>query len=195
MGLSFWHGFAALFLPRHDESATDIAVLDEPFTVADVEIVGQLHGGGPAAVWDGDHHIDVMVGPSTPDLFREFVAHTQTGLVYLYVVQRGVRAGKIDVFENTWRIGRRLYHLPGMGDAVDIDKQRLARFQVTHPFETTDIQRCAFGSGHVFITLGRFALAVHHRANTVGVAESKNTDADDHGDHRIGSLTTAVHAF
>src|SRR5690606_4105516 len=100
------YGLLACRLAGHDEGTADIAVLDKPLTELDAQPVGQLHCGGTAGVRDRDDHVDAMVRPLAQNLFRQFLAHAQTGLVHQDAINDGVGAGQIDMLEDAGSVLR-----------------------------------------------------------------------------------------
>src|SRR3546814_4711671 len=52
--------FHPLALPRHDEGAADVAVLDEALAVFHAEYVGQLQRRGARSVGNRHHGIDIV---------------------------------------------------------------------------------------------------------------------------------------
>src|SRR5471032_2707441 len=94
------HGLLARSLPRHDESTTDVTVLDEAFAELDAQVVGQFQGSGTAGVRNRDDHVDVVVRALAQDLVGQLLAHAQTRLVDRDAVDDRVRTRQVDVFEN-----------------------------------------------------------------------------------------------
>ena len=57
------HRFLALLLPRHDERAADVAVLDEAFAIFHAELLRDLQGARAAGVRNRDDDVDVVIRP------------------------------------------------------------------------------------------------------------------------------------
>src|SRR5690606_35507531 len=94
------HGLPPLLLPRHDESAADVAVLHQPFAEFHSQLLGQCLTGYAAAIGDRYYHVDVVVGPLAKNFRREILSLPQARLVDGNSVHDGVRPGKVDVLEN-----------------------------------------------------------------------------------------------
>ena len=128
------HGFLALRLAGHDEGAPDVAVLDKTLAILDVHFVGHLQGRGATGVGDGDDHIDVVVRPLAQQLACQLLAHAQAHLVHGDAVDNGIRARQVHVLEDAGYVLRMLGTLACMHTAIEIDENRLARFDVAHQF-------------------------------------------------------------
>ena len=95
------HCLLPLLLPGHDEGAGDVPVLDKALAIGLPESVCALEGRGAGGVWDGDDHMDVMVGNFLHDPFRQSVAHIQTRVVDSHSVHNRVGSREVDVLEET----------------------------------------------------------------------------------------------
>ena len=78
--------------------------------------------------------------------------------------------------------------------AVQVDEDRLARAHVAHQLEAERIERHAFGSHQILIAPLGLAATEYERPDAVGIPEGEQPVARDHGDHRIGAATAAMHA-
>ena len=133
----------------------DVAILDESLPVLDSEIVGERETGGPTGLGNGNHHIDVVVGPLLDDLLRKRLSHAQPRLVDRYVVDDRVGSGKVDVLEDAGRIARLVEALAGVDFTSEGDDHRFARLEIAHELETERIERDALRRHHVLEPLCR----------------------------------------
>jgi hypothetical protein len=181
-------------LPRHDEGAADVAVLDEAFAVLHAQLQCQLHRRRPARIGDRDHHVDVQVAVLAPDLLGQALAHAQARLVDGDAVDHRVGARQVHVLEDA-RIERCVGRaLLAVEVPVHIDEDRLARRHVAHQPIPLHVQRDALGGNQVFGALAGLRGAEHQRADAVRVAEREQPVPGDHRHHCIGAPAAAMHA-
>src|SRR6202000_1373029 len=100
------HRLRALLLPRHDEGAADVAILDESLAILHAQQLRDLHRARTARVRDRNDHVDAVLGPLALDLLRKALAHAQARLVHRNIVDDGVGPREIDIFEDAWRVAR-----------------------------------------------------------------------------------------
>src|SRR5690606_30485715 len=86
------HRLNPLALPRHDEGAADVAVLDEALAVLHAQHVGDLQRRVARGVRDRDDGVDVVVRAQAQDLLAQLDAHAHARLVHRDVVDHRVRA-------------------------------------------------------------------------------------------------------
>ena len=188
------HRLLAYALPRHDESAPDVAVLDETLAIRQVEPVGELHRGGTAGVRDRDHHVDVELGVVALDLVAEAFAHAQPRLVDRNAVHHRIRPRQVHVLKQA-RVERRVERaLLRVKMAIFVDENRLTRRDVAHELITQGIERDRFRGHQVLGTVLGLHLAVDQRTDAVGVAEREQAVARDHRHHRVCATYAPVHA-
>src|SRR6516164_4851413 len=186
------HGLLALLLSGHDESAADVAVLDEALAVLDAEPLRELQRAGTAGIRNGNHHIDVVCRPLAQDLVRQAIAHAHARAVDGDVVDLRVGAGEINILEDAGGVPPGGDALLRMQPALLIDEHRLTRCDIAHQAERECIERHALGGEHPLDAPRRAPLTEHQRTDPVRVAETENSMADDHGDHRIATAAAAV---
>jgi len=186
------HRARALRLPGHDEGALDVAVLDEALPILHPEVVGKREARGSAGLGDGDHDIDVVVGPFTENFLRERLSHPQARLVDRHVVDDGVRAREIDVLEDAWRIPGLLATLADVQLPVQSDDHRLARREVADELEPQGVERDALRRHHVLHTQRRLADSIAKRPDRAWVAERHHSVAEDQRHRRVAAETSPV---
>src|SRR5437899_2444950 len=187
------HRLLALVLPRHDEGAADVAVLDEALAVLDGEALRELQRAGAAGVRDRDDHVDVVPGALAQDLVRQAIAHAHAGAVDGDVVDLRVGAREVHVLEDAGGVARRRDALLRVEPALLVDEHRLPRRHVAHQAEREGIERHALGSEHPFGAARGAALAEHQRADAVRVAKAEDAVADDHRHHGVAAAAAAVY--
>src|SRR5690606_13702563 len=170
------HRLRPLLLPGHDESAADVAILDEAFPVGHVQPLCHLQCRGAAGVGYRNHDIDVVVGPVAQDLIGQLFTHTQPRLVDGHAVDDGIRPRQVDVLEDTGRAHRVGSALAGMDVAVHVDVDRLTGVDIAYQLEAQHVQGHALGGDAVFPAVFGFALTQAGRSNAVRVAA-----AEEHG--------------
>jgi hypothetical protein len=94
------HRFHALLLPRHDEGAADVAVLDEALAIFDAEHFAHRNRSAARGIGDRDDDVDVVIRAQAPDFLRQALAHAQPGLVDRDVLDHRIRTRQIDVLED-----------------------------------------------------------------------------------------------
>src|SRR6476646_152395 len=106
-------------LARRDESAPDVGVLDQPLAVGDAGLLGVADRRGRAGLRRRHDHVGVdRVLPG------QLPAYLDPGLVHAATVDRGVRAGEVDVLEDA-ALGLGLGE-PARAQAVGVDRDQLA---------------------------------------------------------------------
>ena len=190
------HALLAHALPRHDESAADVAVLHEPFAVGLADAVRQLHRAGPAAFGDRDHDVDVARRHRRDQALRQRLAQVQPRLVDRDAVEHRVGPRQVDVLEHAGVELRLQRALARVDAAFEVDEDRLAGRHVARQAVAGAFQRHRFAGHHGGAALGlvrRRPLAETQRADAVGVAKSQQPVAGDECDHRIRTLDAPVH--
>src|SRR5476649_800577 len=187
------HGLLARSLPRHDESTTDVTVLDEAFAELDAQVVGQFQGSGTAGVRNRDDHVDVVVRALAKDLVGQLLAHAQTRLVDRDAVDDRVRTRQIDVFENARCIFGIGGALAGVQLAVFGDVHRFARREVANQGEAKHVQGHAFRGDHVLDDFVGVTLAEYDRTDGVRVTETDDAITGDHCHHGVTTAAAVVH--
>lgn len=185
--------FLPFALPRHDEGAAHVAILDEALAVLHAEHVGHLQRHIARGVRDRNDGVDVMVRAQAQDLSPSFRPMRMRALCteMLSIIESGARNTRT---ENARRVVGRCRADFREQFAARGDHQRFARAHVAHALVAEDIQRCRFGGHDVFGAFGMLALAQHQRADAVRIAERHQAQAQHHADHRVAALATAVHA-
>mmetsp|Transcript_59251 Transcript_59251/g.139740 ORF Transcript_59251/g.139740 Transcript_59251/m.139740 type:complete len:404 (-) Transcript_59251:1158-2369(-) len=184
------HALLAGALPRHDEGAADVAVLDEAFAVGLADAVGQLHGRRAAAFRDRDDDVDLVGRHGGDDALRQRLAHVQACLIDRDAVHHRVRAGQVDELEHAGVQRRVVVALLGVHLAGHVNEQRLAGRQVTLQFVACSFQRHAFAGDHE-LAIGRLAEA--QRPDAEGVAEGQQALAGDQRNDGIAALDALLH--
>ena len=173
------HRLRALALPRHDEGAADVAVLDEALAVLHAEHVGDLQRGVARGVGDRDHRVDVVVRAQAQDLLAELLAHAHARLVHRDVVHHRVGAREVDVLEDAGRVlpaARRTAAVNSSPRAVTTMRLARARRRAgarsracrARPIRRRPRIRCRPSV---------VALAEHQRADAVRIAERDQAQA------------------
>ena len=127
---------------RLDEGAADIVVTDDPEFEWDAAGLGVTHGGGHAAIGNGD---DDIGGNAAFD--RELGADALARLIYRHALHHGIRPGEIDIFEDAEAFpqpGERLE----TADALVVDDDDLARLHVADEVSADDVQRAGLARQH-----------------------------------------------
>lgn len=90
------------FLARHDEGPPNVAVLDEPLAVGDVEALRDLEGGDATRIGNGDDYVDLDPCDleDAASVVGEGVSHRHARPVDRDAVEDRVGSGKVDVLEN-----------------------------------------------------------------------------------------------
>src|SRR3989344_2681569 len=187
------HGLLARALPRHDEGAAHVAVLDEAFAVGLAELLSQLHGRGAARFGDGDHHVDLAGRHGRDDALRQGLAHVQARLVDRDAIDGGVRPGQVDVLEHAGVEHGLLGALLGVHHPVQVDEQGLARGHVAHEAVAGAFQGHRLAGDHDFAAFRQVGLAVAHGADAEGVAEGHQAVTGDQADDGVRALDALVH--
>ena len=187
------HGFFTRRLSGHDEGAADVAVFDEPFAIRFAQICGQLHRAGAAGIGNRHHDVDLAQVQLPFDFFRQFNPHIDARLVNGHAVDNGIRAGKINIFEQAGCKFALTGALAAVQFAVKGDKYGLARRDVALQLESQAVENDGFGShtpiGFAFI-VGLFAQ--HQRTDAVRVAEGQQAVARNQGHHAVRAAYPAV---
>ena len=184
----------ALGLPGHDERTLDVAILDEPLPVLHTEIVGERETRGSTGLRDGNHDVDVVVGPLADDLLRERLTHAQPRLVHRDLVDDGIGAREVDVFEYA-RGMTRLFHAPaGVDLSAFGDDHRFAGRQIADPLEPERVERDALRRHHVLGALHGLPHAEADRTNRARVPECHHAVAEDERHRRVAAETAPVDA-
>ena len=164
-----------------DEGAADIVVADDAELEGDAALGGVAHGGGDAAVGDGDDDVGVDMA-----FAGEFGADAFSGGVDADAFDDGVGAGEVDVFEDAEAGGG-----AGEGaqrlDALVVDDDDLAGFDVADEFGADDVERAGFaGQDPGIAALGVLQLAKDEGADAHWVAGADQGLVGE-GDQGIGA--------
>ena len=202
------YGLGALRLPRHDERAADVAVLDEALAELDVQGVRQRNGGGAAGFRYRYHHVNVVAASrmagvqlaaafrvELEDARRQLFAHAQPRLVDRNAIHHGVFAGEIDMLENARPMRLLLGAAAGDVGAAVLDVDGLARRHVALELEAQNVDGVALRRHHDFLASIGVAQSEAQRPDAVRIAEGDDAAAVDHRHRRIAAATASMHAF
>ena len=163
------HRLHPLALPRHDEGAADVAVLDETLAERHAERAGQRAGRGARGIGNRDHRVDAVVGAQAQDLLAP-ASRPCAGAPCTPRRPRssspaapGTRIRRCTACAARPSAQRRAVQLAGVGD-----DHRLARRDVAHALEAEHVERHRLGGHRVFAAFGGYPLAQHQRADAVG---------------------------
>jgi hypothetical protein len=187
------HRLPAHALPRHDEGAADVAVLDEAFAVLDAQLQRQLDRGRARGIRNRHHDVDFFDRDLQADLVGQVFTHAQAGRVDRGAVDHGVRPRQVHVFEGAGVQRRVLGALARMQLAGVVDEDGFARRDVAHEAEAQALERHRFAGDQVFRAILGFVHAQAQRTDAERVAEGQQAVAGDLGDHGIGAAHALVH--
>ena len=188
------HRARALGLPRHDESAADVAVFDEALAKREFQHAPDFGGGGAAGVRHRNDRVNVVVGPAGFDAARQTDSHVHARAVDRNAVNDGVGARQIHIFKNARRVARRRRANARVHAPVHVYQHRLAGRDIAAQFVAEHIQRGAFRGEHVRVAALPLFYAINQRANAERVAEGEDAGADHQRHRRIRAAAAAVHA-
>ena len=97
------HGFPTLFLSRHDERSADVAVLNKTFAILGAQLMGQWQCRRSSCIreWVSLHQCRGPAENIDSIFFCQMFTHSKTAFVDRYIVDNGVRSGKVHVLEDT----------------------------------------------------------------------------------------------
>ena len=187
------HRFFAHALPRHDEGAAHITVLHKPFAIRFANLLGQLHGGRTAGLWDGNDHINLARRHGGDQALSQGLSHVEPRLVNGNAVHHRVRARQVDILKNTGvqhGVGGALL---SMHLALHVDEDGLARRDITYQLVACTFQRHGLAGHHHLMASSHHTFTKTQRTNTEGVAKGKQTITCDQRHHRVRPLDSFVH--
>ena len=121
------------------------------------------------------------------------LAHPQPRLVHGNLVENGIRAGEIDVFEDAGGM-RCSGGTAALGNlALVADEHRLPRRHVGDDLKAEHVQGDALRGHHVLPAVVAGPAAVDQGADAVRIPKADQAHTGDHGDRGIGALATPMH--
>lgn len=129
--------YLPLRLPRHDESSTNITILDKPFSVRDFEVLSELQSGNSRGVGHRNHNIysQTSFGQLLLGCLSEILPHGHSASVDTDTVDSGIGSSKVDILENVGGEDLRFGHLTAR-DFFAGDDDGLTGFDVLPIVET-----------------------------------------------------------
>lgn len=178
-------------LTGHDEGSTDVAVLDETFSVRQTQLLSRLQRRHTAGVRDRYHHInlEVLLGKHALDFDSQRRSHRHARAVDGDTVEDRVGSGEVDVLEN---VGSKR---PGRDDLSHgyrrpSDDDGLTRADVL-PFGKSQRVGDNALTGHdvvIPVAVFRLSAAVTAGADAVGIPEGDDSESCEHGDTSVRAL-------
>ncbi len=190
MGFSFWRiVLLAHLVAGHDEGAADVAVLHQTFAVFQLEQAGDLDGRRPRGIGDRHDHVDGQA--ALLDGAGQLAPEVDPRLVDVDLVQVGVGAGEVDVFEDAGleRGGLQLFLVDG---AVLVDEDGRAGGDVADIGITQQVEGDALGGEGEAREHPSAVAAEKQRPDAVGIAEADHALVGDVDHHGIGALDPLV---
>ena len=80
------------YLPRHDKGTSDVAVLYEPLSVWDVQLLTAGHSTGAASIRDGDNDVNFLITKIFNNSLRKLDTHDLTGTVNTAEIEQSKNA-------------------------------------------------------------------------------------------------------
>ena len=97
------HGLLPLALPWHDESATNITVLHEPFTELHAQLISERLAGDTTGVRYRDYHINIVIRSLLNNLSCQRSTLPHTRLIDRDTIHERIRASEVNVLKDTGR--------------------------------------------------------------------------------------------
>ena len=94
------HRLFPLTLPRHDESAANVAIFHKAFAELDPQFVGQRLPRNPAGIRNRNHDIDIVLGSLSQNLFGQRCALAHARLIDRDAIDERIGTREINVFKN-----------------------------------------------------------------------------------------------
>lgn len=180
-----------LRLPWHDESSTNITVLDKPFSVRDSKMLSKLQSGYSRGVGHRNHNIhrQTSLGQLLFGCLSEVLSHGHSASVDTDTVDRGVGSSKVDIFENVGREDLRFGNL-ATSDFFTGNDDGFTTLDVLPIVETQSLSNNVLTSDQIVKTASdTFPGGNAHRSDTVGVSKDHKTKTSNHGHTRVGTDT------
>ncbi len=156
-------------------------------------MLGHLECRGARGVGNRNDHIDIVIWPLALDAIGQLAPHLQTSAVDVGTVQQRIRARQVNVLEDAGGKQRTIGAGLGVVVAVHVDEDGLARRQVAHQFETTNIKCHRLGGDHHFLPLALVTSAEDHRTDALGITEGDQAHAVDHRYGSVAAAATTMH--
>ena len=178
-----------LSLSRHNESSSDVSVLDKAFSVRDTHSLSHLQRGDSRGV--GHRDDDVWLESRLLEFLHggvgEVLAHCHTCSVDADTIDGGIGSSKVDKLKDVGRESSGLADLTP-DESVSSDDDSLSSLDVLPSRETAGLSNNALAGNEVVgSTSGSGSSGQSRRSDTVGVSESNQTETGEHTDTGVGS--------
>ncbi|KAH3666041.1 hypothetical protein OGAPHI_004230 [Ogataea philodendri] len=197
------HRRLSLFLIRHDESSSNVSVLDETFSVRNVQCISALQGGVTRGVGHRNNNVDFFAHVKINffellgDVLSELGSHFESGSVDTDTIQNRIWSCKIHVFKDVWGIGLHWNNL------LELRLHGVLRYynsftgqQVSVDLEPVGLQNNRFGGKHiVFGSIVFQTLSNQDRTDTMRISETNDTVTGQHRNTSVSSSNFLENTF
>jgi hypothetical protein len=175
------HRLLALLLAGHDESPSNITVLDKGLTVRNAELLSQAECRHLGGAGNRDDEIDGLHNVFAQLLqhgIGEGQSHVLSRPINRDSIHHGVGTGKVDKLEDIGRVVQRRYDLAEIGLAALGDDDSLAGLDVDVVRVLQLVKSDTFAGEHVVHSASRsvrLSRSQDQRPDPMGVAESDDS--------------------